>query len=70
MYKEQEVIINNIKSFELRDIFDCGQCFRWNEEENNSYTGVIKHGVLNVRKENNTIHISGCLDGDINEICN
>ena len=29
-------------SFELKDIFECGQCFRWNREENGSYTGVFR----------------------------
>ena len=36
MYKEQKFVINDIKSFELRDIFDCGQCFRWNEQDDGS----------------------------------
>ena len=30
--QEQEYKIENIKSFELADIFDCGQCFRWNKQ--------------------------------------
>ena len=29
--KEQKYILKNIKSFELKDIFDCGQCFRSEE---------------------------------------
>ena len=29
-------------SFELKDIFECGQCFRWNKQENDSYTGVFR----------------------------
>ena len=37
-------------SFELADIFDCGQCFRWNIEDDGSYTGVFKKIVLNVKK--------------------
>lgn len=40
--QEQEYKIENIKSFELADIFDCGQCFRWNKQEDGSYTGVFK----------------------------
>lgn len=37
-------------SFELKDVFECGQCFRWNKEEDGSYTGVIHNIVLNVNK--------------------
>ena len=53
--KEQKYIIKNQDSFELKHIFDCGQCFRWNEEQDKSYTGVIKQGVLNVQKKDNEI---------------
>ena len=45
---EQKYIIKNQNSFELKDIFECGQCFRWNEQEDGSYTGVIKNGIINV----------------------
>ena len=29
-------------SFELKDIFECGQCFRWNKQEDGSYIGVFR----------------------------
>ena len=66
--EEFEFSINNQDSFDLRDIFECGQCFRWNEQDNGSYTGVIKDGVINVKKENNTIIFTGMCDGNIKEI--
>ena len=31
--KEQKYKLKNVKSFELRDIFECGQCFKWNKQE-------------------------------------
>ena len=39
-----------IDSFELKDVFECGQCFRWNQEENGSYTGITSKCVINVEK--------------------
>ena len=66
--KVQKYKIKDIGSFVLKHIFDCGQCFRWNEEDNGSYTGVIKEGVLNVKKENGFIIFEGVLDGDIRKI--
>ena len=39
--EEQIYILEDIKSFELNHIFDCGQCFRWNLQEDGSYTGVM-----------------------------
>ena len=66
--KEQKYIIENQESFELKDIFECGQCFRWNENENGSYTGVINNGVLNVEKQGKKIFFTGILDQDIKEV--
>ena len=57
--KEQKYIIDNIKSFDPVHIFECGQCFRWNKDENESYTGVFGNNVINVKKENNKVIFSG-----------
>ena len=64
-------MIYTIKSdiFELADIFDCGQCFRWNKEPDGSYTGVFAENVLNVSREGNTVTFKGICNGDIEEIC-
>lgn len=65
--RKQELIIDKIESFELKDIFDCGQCFRWDKEDDGSYTGVVKNGVLNVRCDNQKIYFKGVLEEDIQE---
>ena len=45
--------------FELAHIFECGQCFRWKKEQDESYTGVTKFGVMNVKMEKNDVIING-----------
>lgn len=67
--KEQQYILKNTKSFEPKHIFECGQCFRWDKEEDNSYTGVFGNNVLNVKKENNDIIFKGICNGNIEKIC-
>lgn len=66
--EEQKYEIKDIKAFELKHIFECGQCFRWNEEDDFSYTGVIKNGVLNVKKEDGKIIFFGMLDKNIKDV--
>ncbi len=66
--KEQEYVIKNIKDFELPHIFECGQCFRWNKEDDESYTGVIKQGVLNLKKFDNDVYIKGICEGSIKDV--
>lgn len=61
---ENEYRLKKQESFELKDIFECGQCFRWNKNEDESYTGVIKDAVINVKKENDEIIFKGVCDKD------
>lgn len=65
--QEQKIILQSIDSFELKDIFDCGQCFRWNRQEDGSYTGVFGRNVLNVKKEKESIVMEGLCEKDIKE---
>ena len=66
--KEQKLVLKNIDSFKLEDIFECGQCFRWDKQEDGSYIGVIKNGVLKVSKQGKSVAFEGVLEGDINSI--
>ena len=67
---EKEYKLINQESFKLEDIFECGQCFRWNKQENGSYTGIIKDAVINVRKEENKIIFKGVCNGDFEKVIN
>lgn len=65
--KEQKYKLRNVESFELRDIFECGQCFRWNKQEDGSYTGVFKNNVLNVKKNKDEIIFEGICENEIQQ---
>ena len=66
--KEQIYKIKGQDSFIMKHIFECGQCFRWNEEEDQSYTGVFKNNVVNVKQENDEIIFDGIFDGEASAI--
>lgn len=55
--REQKTILKKIEDFEPKDIFECGQCFRWNKQEDGSYIGVVGENVLKVEKQNEEIRI-------------
>lgn len=63
--KEQEYIIKKQESFQLKHIFECGQCFRWNKQEDGSYLGVVKNGVLKVSQRGETIIFQGKCEMDL-----
>ena len=64
----QKYILKNQTEFNLKDIFECGQCFRWNEQEEGSYIGAFGNNVIQVKQKGQTIYFSGNCDGDIKEI--
>ena len=66
--KEQQYILKKTKTFDLKDIFECGQCFRWNKEENGSYTGIWKENIVNIKKEGQDYVFTGiCKNQNLEE---
>lgn len=54
----EKIVLDKIDSFELKHIFDCGQCFRWNNEIDGSYTGIVYQYVINIKNtEKNKIEV-------------
>lgn len=66
--EENRIILKDIKNFDPKHIFECGQAFRWNLEDDNSYTTIAYGKVINVKKENNDIIISNTDINDFNNI--
>lgn len=66
--KEQEYVINKIPTFKMKDIFECGQCFRWNKQEDGSYIGIFLNNVLQVNETEDKIIFKGICDGNIEEV--
>ena len=47
---EQEYVLKNPECFSLKDIFTCGQCFRWQCDEENEYIGVVGENVIKIKR--------------------
>ena len=61
-------ILENVKDFNLRNIFDCGQCFRWKEEEDGSFTGIAFGKPVNMSFADGTLSIDNCTEDEFNNI--
>lgn len=68
--KEQELKLDSINSFDLKNIFECGQCFRWNENEDGSYIGIVKNNIIKITQTNNNIIVKSYGKDDITELFN
>ena len=53
------VSVSGVSDFDLPRIFECGQCFRWNADENGVYTGVAFGRAARIEKRGGEILISG-----------
>ena len=70
MQIEQKYIHSNLDSFKLNHIFDCGQCFRRNQQSDWSYIWIFWNNILNVQKKSDSIFFSWIVDWDIQTIVN
>ena len=66
--KEQEYVIDNCSTFELKDIFECGQCFRWERQEDGSYIGIVNNNVIKVKKDANTVIFKSVGEDNLEEL--
>ena len=70
MQTEQKYILQNQDSFETNHIFDCGQCFRRNQQPDWSYTWIFWNNILNVQKKSDLVIFSWVVDWDIQTVVN
>lgn len=66
--KNNKIIIKNMKDFHPKHIFECGQAFRWQVEEDGSYTAVHGGKVLNVKIEGEDVVFSNTNISDFYDI--
>lgn len=59
MPNEQIIKIQKPSNFKAKDIFTCGQCFRWEENQEGSYVGIWRENVAEIKEEKNTIIVKG-----------
>ena len=43
--------------FDLKNTFECGQCFRWNENADGSFSGIVGREYARIYRENDTVII-------------
>ncbi len=63
-----DIILTNVKNFDLNETFNCGQCFRWNEQSENDFIGVAKGKVLEIIKNENDIILKNVSEKEFKEI--
>lgn len=66
--KENTAKITGINNFNLEHTFMCGQCFRWNECPDGTYTGVAHSRAVMMSMEGDSLYIYNTTEDDVNNI--
>ena len=56
------------KCFDLKNTFECGQCFRWNENTDGSYSGIVGDKYMTVFRDGEFIVIANADENDYQTI--
>ena len=59
--------VENICDFDLAHTFECGQCFRWNLQEDGSYVGTAGGRAAALRMNGGALMIENCERDDFEE---
>ena len=66
--KENSIILENVKDFNIKQILECGQCFRWEKITDTNYIIVAYRRVIEVIQEGNKVTILNTNMKDFDEI--
>ena len=61
---ENNIIVSDVRCFDLDLTLDCGQAFRWKRQENGSYCGVAGSRFLHITKQDDTLIFENTTDED------
>ena len=67
-YKENSVVLKDTKNFDVKQIFESGQCFRWEKQSEYRYIGIAFGKVLDVEQIGKDIILHNTNEQDFKNI--
>lgn len=67
-YLDNKVIIEGVSNFNIKQIVECGQCFRWDKIDEMNYVGVAFGKVIEVSQKEDTVTIENTNKEDFKNI--
>lgn len=58
------LIFEKIRDLSLKDTLDCGQCFRWKERDDGSFSGIVRGRAATVRTDGDRLVIDSAGEDD------
>lgn len=67
-FEDNKVILEGLKNFDIKQILECGQCFRWDKISDSNYIIVAYGRVIEVLQEGDKATIYNSNEEDFNNI--
>ena len=61
---ETKIIFENVTDLDLKETFSCGQCFRFCENNDGTFSGVVRGRAVTVGYQDNTLVLYGAAEED------
>lgn len=68
IFEDNKVILKGMKNFNIKQILECGQCFRWDKITDTNYIVVACGRVIEVQQNENEVIILNANKEDFNNI--
>lgn len=68
IFQGSDIILHNMTDFDLPQTLDCGQAFRWQEQADGSYTGIVRKKVCRVSQADGNIILHGVSREDFEQL--
>lgn len=66
--REDLLILLNLKSFNIKETLECGQCFRFNQIDENFYTIIANERVLHIKQDKTSVELFPCTINDFKDL--
>lgn len=66
--EENQILLQGVKNFNIKQILECGQCFRWEKVSDNDYIGVAFGRVIEVIQKDDNVTILNTNEEDFYKI--
>ena len=67
-FEDNKIIIEGVKNFDIKQILECGQCFRWDKISDTNYIVIAFERVIEVIQEGDIVTIYNSNEEDFNKI--
>ncbi|GAA0071422.1 DNA glycosylase [Clostridium sardiniense] len=68
IYEDNKVILEGVKNFDIKQILECGQCFRWEKKAELDYIVIAYGRVIEVVQEDDKVTILNSNEEDFKNI--